>query len=143
MSFRERLYRFMQGRYGKDDLSNFCVWTGLALYVISLFFFRYPITQCIIYLFSTAFLAISIFRTLSKNHLKRQIENQRYLRLKNKLSAFFRLQKDKFKERKTHAFRRCPHCKAVMRLPRRRGKHGVNCPACRRHFKVFIWFGKK
>jgi hypothetical protein len=30
----------------------------------------------------------------------------------------------------------CPHCKANLRLPRKKGKHSVVCPRCKERFEV-------
>lgn len=37
---REKLYRFMQGRYGTDKLNQFIFYVELILLVLSLFFRR-------------------------------------------------------------------------------------------------------
>ena len=38
MRMREKLYRFMQGRYGTDKLNQFLFYLELILLVLSLFF---------------------------------------------------------------------------------------------------------
>lgn len=32
----------------------------------------------------------------------------------------------------------CPYCLQKMRLPNKKGKHGVDCPKCKNHFMVKI-----
>ena len=44
--------------------------------------------------------------------------------------------KTMFKDRKTHVFKKCPQCKAMIRLPKRKGSHEVICPKCGREFKI-------
>ncbi|MFR2916862.1 MAG: hypothetical protein ACLTKQ_08005 [Acutalibacteraceae bacterium] len=46
--------------------------------------------------------------------------------------------RDKWAFRKTHVFKKCPGCKAVLRLPRKKGKHTVNCPHCHKNFTVHV-----
>ena len=46
--------------------------------------------------------------------------------------------RDKWTFRKTHVFKKCPGCKAVLRLPRKKGKHTVNCPHCHKNFTVHV-----
>ena len=69
------------------------------------------------------------FRTMSRNIAKRRAENQKFCN-------FFKLRKNKFRDRKTHVYRKCPSCKAVLRLPKAKGKHTVSCPKCKNKFSV-------
>ena len=143
MSFRERIARFMQGRLGADDLFWFLFFSSIGCSLLS-FFFRWSyVLYSIIYGLSVVLLILSIVRMLSRNITKRRIENQRYLRLREKVRAFWRLQINRIRECKTNVYRRCKGCKATLRLPRKRGRHGVKCPCCQNRFRVYIWFGKK
>ena len=131
MKFRERAARFMAGRYGMDQLARALLWVYLALLIISLFLrpFLYVALALMIYL---------IWRMLSKNLGKRQAENQKYLRLSHRITGWFSLQRRKWKERKDYRYRRCPHCRATLRLPNRKGAHVVNCPKCHQDFNIKI-----
>ena len=71
----------------------------------------------------------SFYRTMSRNIYKRRKENERFC-------GFFKLRKNKFRDRKTHVYRKCPKCKAVLRLPKAKGKHFVNCPRCKNRFQT-------
>ncbi len=133
MRIREALARFMSGRYGNDDLNKLFFWLYLILIVANLF-----IRSSIIYFVSLIIVFLWIFRSFSKNMYKRQAENQKYLVLKNKIMSFFKLQKNKWRDRKTHVYRRCDSCKAVIRLPRVKGTHTVECPKCHKDFKVKV-----
>ncbi len=131
MKFRDKMMRFMAGRYGVDQLSRALLWVYLALAVAGIFFD----------LFHLAALAVVVwmfFRIFSKNVYKRQLENQKYLRFSGKVKGWFSLQKKKVTERKTHRYRTCPHCKATLRLPNKKGKHTVCCPKCKQDFDVKI-----
>ena len=46
--------------------------------------------------------------------------------------------RNRWRDRKTHVYHRCPHCRAMLRLPRRPGFHGVTCPRCSRHFDMTV-----
>lgn len=136
MSFREKLYRFMYGRNGTDALCRALLVLYLILLVINLFIPR-PYT----WYFSILELALGgyiIFRTLSRNLYKRRRENQWYLKHENRVKGFFALQKNKWRDRKTHVYRSCKHCKKTLRLPRVKGKHTVCCPCCGRRFDVKV-----
>lgn len=137
MKFKERLYRFMYGRYGGDDLSKFILGVIIALAVISIFVTN-PIARILIYLIYVALLVWDFFRMFSKNIYKRQKENAVYMRLKNKVVEWFKYLSNKWKYRKTHVYKKCPTCKSKLRLMRKKGSHTVKCPKCSNNFSVKI-----
>ena len=83
---------------------------------------------------SYALLVWGIFRMLSRNIPRRRAENDRFLRFWGPVKAKFRLQKDKWKSRKTHKFFNCPSCKKNLRVPRGKGKIQITCPKCGERF---------
>ena len=131
MKFRERFARFMAGRYGVDALNQGLMILYFVLLVAGLFW--WPIT-----VLGYAALVWLVFRMFSRNIYKRQQENLKYLKVKNKFTGFWGLQKRKWQDRKTHRYRKCPHCKATVRLPFKKGKHTVCCPKCKTDFQVKI-----
>ena len=82
ISMREKFMRFMQGRYGVDELGRFM--TGLSLVIIVLDMFTR--SRVLNILFWVLFVLI-YYRMFSKNWSKRQLENQRYLNLKYKVHS--------------------------------------------------------
>ena len=68
--------------------------------------------------------------------MARRKENDFVFGIFRRIKGFFKLQKNKFKDRKTHVYRKCPKCKAVLRLPKAKGKHTVVCPRCKNRFEV-------
>ena len=141
MRLKERLYRFMYGRYGGDDLSQFLVGVLIALCVIDIFveifietwFISLPLT-----LLRLGLAAWIFFRIFSKNICMRQKENFAFLRIKRKIKEFFQYLKNKWKYRKTHVYKKCPSCKSKLKLPRKKGIHNVKCPKCSNNFSVKI-----
>ena len=131
MKFRMWLARLMAGRYGVDQLGRALLWIYLGLAIAALIFRP-------LYYVSLALMVWMMFRIFSKNIYKRQLENQKYLRLSGKVKGWFGLQKNKVRDRKTHRYRHCPYCKATLRLPNKKGKHTVCCPKCRKDFQVKI-----
>ena len=132
MRFRDRVVRFMYGRYGADQLGKTLVWISLAFSIAGMF--SLPIFS----LLSLVLLIWMTMRMFSKKIYKRQKENAVYLRLTAKPKNWFKLQKNKMRDRKTHVYKKCPHCKATLRLPKKKGKHIVCCPKCRKDFEVKI-----
>ncbi len=131
MKFRERLARFMYGRNGIDPLGRALLWLYLILAIVALFFEP-------MHLFVFAVMVWMFFRIFSKNIVKRQKENAIYLRLAAKPKNWIRVQRNRFRDRKTHCYKKCPYCKVTLRLPKKRGKHTVCCPKCRKDFEVKI-----
>ena len=133
MRFREKLARFMAGRYGTDRLYHFLIVICFVLIVVNLF-----ARSFIISLVELVILAYSAFRVLSRNIYKRQQENLKFIKLIDKPTKFYNLQKCKMRDRKTHVYKKCPSCKNNLRLPKQKGKHTVVCPCCKHRFDVRI-----
>ena len=132
-SLRDRLYSFMYGRYGGDALGRALLVCYLILFVPNLI-----LRSSTIYLLGYALIVYALFRMLSKNITARRRENDWYLKRKGSVRTFFALQKNKWRDRKTHVYHRCPHCKSTLRLPRVKGSHTVNCPRCHTRFDMKI-----
>lgn len=134
-SFRYKLQQFFYGRNGPDTLYNVCVWVSFAFAVAGVF------TPGIVgYIFFGIYFLLfgySIFRLLSKNVYRRQRENAAFTGFFDKIKKKFRFWKTRIKD-KDHTYRKCPHCKSQLRLPKKKGKHSVRCPRCRNEFDVRI-----
>ena len=126
----------MYGRNGIDSLGVALLVTAAILSVVDIFFRFNPYAYYIISLVRSVLVLLFILRALSKNLYKRQRENQVFIRIWGKAKGFFKLQKNRVRDRKTHIYRSCPHCKAQLRLPRRKGKHTVRCPKCNYRFDI-------
>lgn len=143
MRWRDKLIRFMYGRYGYDKLSFFMFCAYFAIFIIRTFLAFSSssvirVISLVLLFFSFALLALIIFRFLSKNIYARQRENAVYLRLSKPVKEFFKRTFNRIKYIKTHRYRKCPHCKIFLRLPRKKGKHTVKCPRCGKNFDVNI-----
>ncbi len=125
---RERIYRFMQGRYGNDKLNQFLMIVALVCMVVSLFgpnFF---------YLLALALLVYVYYRMFSRKIYARSAENQRYLQLEYKVKGYLGKKKREFQQRKTHRIFKCPNCRQKIRVPKGHGKIEVRCPKCKTTF---------
>ncbi len=131
--FTNRMRRSMYGRYGSDTLGTvvMTVCAGIVLLhtVLSLFGVGSPFFDLLVFLIAGSLVIWTICRMLSRKIDKRRAENQKFC-------AFFRLRKSKFRDRKTHVYRKCPSCRATLRLPKAKGKHSVVCPRCKNRFQV-------
>ena len=128
-NFLERLrYKtacFMYGRYGNDELTKFLLILGLVLMIIS-----WLPRLAWVYLLAAAVLAWSLMRSFSRKLDRRRRELDRYLKIKNKIVNFFKLRRNKWRDRKTHVYFKCKKCKAVLRVPRGKGSIIVTCTRC-------------
>ena len=120
----------MIGRNGPDQLSRFLSFAALGVLILGLFI-RSPLLSVL----CLALLIWSYFRMFSRNIPRRRAENERYLALKNKVTGYFHSLLDRWRQRKDYAFFRCPGCKAMLRVPRGKGKIRVTCRKCGNAFE--------
>ena len=125
---KEKFIRFMQGRYGVDQLSKFILILGLVFVVISALFNN--ALSLLTYILGWVMVIYCYFRIFSRNIPKRYAENQAYLAKKYKIRNFFGKQKNIWQQRKTHHIYTCPSCKQKIRIPKGKGKIEVRCPKC-------------
>ena len=118
---RERLARFMIGRNGNDQLNRFLLLADVVLLLLASLLGRTALGS-LLYLLVLALLGLTYFRMLSRDVYKRRSENESYLRRKQQFLSRLRVFKERWKQRKDYKFFTCPSCKAVMRVPRGRGK---------------------
>ncbi len=123
----------MTGRYGVDELYVALVWLLLGLMIINTFIRSLILSAC-----GTALTVIIIIRFLSRNIPARMRENNAYLRLRNPIKNWLNWQKDRLRDIKTARYRKCPGCRAIIKLPNKKGKHTTSCPRCGRRFDVHI-----
>ena len=127
------LRNLMYGRNGTDKLCYVLLVLYVLLWISSIVVaqFRLVIAVYVITALQLLVLFYWIFRVFSRNVVKRRREVDRFF-------GFFRNKRNRFRDRKTHVYKKCPHCKAMLRLPKKKGKHTVCCPACRERFSVKI-----
>lgn len=132
--FVQRLAQFFAGRYGLDALGKCLLVVYFVLVVVNSFVGFWPLL-----LLELALMVLWLWRVLSRNIPARVRENEWFLNHTTGLCRFWRLQQNRWRDRKTHVYRTCPHCKAVVRLPKsKKGSHACDCPRCRREFSVKI-----
>ncbi len=148
-----KFMEFMRGRNGSDELYYAMIILSIALDIGDWF-----INSRLYSIFALAFFILTMFRFFSKNLYQRQKENTKFLsiiskirgqdfkrnpydvtpkkpsKIKKKIDGY----KMRFRDRKTHVFKKCPGCDAVIRLPKKKGEHTVCCPRCSQDFKVKI-----
>lgn len=131
--FRDAVERFFYGRNGMDELGQFTFGLYMVMLVLNIF-----TRNVFFYWLDMLLVIVFLFRCLSKNLTKRQDENRRYLEKQDVFLRWQRIQKRRWTDRKTHVYRKCPHCGTTIRLPKVKGKHTTNCPKCHKDFDVNV-----
>lgn len=133
MRLRDRLQRFMYGRYGNDQLGMFCFAAYAVIWIVSMMF-RRTWTGVVLTVIDYLIVLTYFFRFFSRNIVQRQKENRIFLSVKNRIKNFFKFQRLRFVERNgVKKLYRCPKCHQVIRVPKGRGKIAITCPKC--HFE--------
>ena len=121
---KEKLYRFMMGRYGNDTLN----YVLLGTYIVSSFF-----KGIIFKAFGLILFGFALFRCFSRNIWKRRNENEVFLQATKPIRQQIKAIMNNFKDKERKYFV-CPSCQQLVRVPRHRGKIEITCPSCRKHF---------
>lgn len=139
MNFKQKLIAFMYGRYGIDSLYYALLCAYCVLTVILAF--RLPLIVRLVFTALQLFSIVCMFyRFLSRNHAKRRHENEVFLRYWQPAKKKLVLWKNMIRDVKNYRYKTCPHCKATLRLPKRKGEHTVVCPCCKERFTVKVRF---
>ena len=126
---RNAIQRLMYGRYGNDQLNLFLMGLYLLLYLVFIF-----VRIELLYWVGFALLFITLFRMLSRNIPRRQMENARFMRAAGPLLSWIHLRRT-IRRDKEHVYFKCPSCGQRLRVPRGRGKITVTCRGCGASFQ--------
>lgn len=130
-TMKEKLMRFMQGRYGVlDAFGKFLLIAGLVLAFVLQLLAGDHMIGVIFYLLGWACLIYAYFRMFSRNVRKRYDENVRFLNKTARIRGFFKGQKNLMAQRKEYHIYTCPGCKQKIRIPKGKGKIEIRCPKC-------------
>lgn len=125
---KERIAKFMAGRYGNDQLGRALLVIDVILLLLASMF-----SESLGALFTPLAVILLVFiyyRMLSRNIYKRQEENGKYLRFKYKITSKLKVLKERWVQRKEYKFFTCPSCRTTLRVPRGRGKIKIVCRKC-------------
>lgn len=122
---REKLIRFMSGRYGFDSLGKATLITALVMMILSSFF-----DSLILSLLSWILIFYTYFRLFSRNIYRRSAENQIYLAKTRRIRTWGATRKHRLEQRRIYHIYRCPSCRQKIRIPRGKGRIEIRCPKC-------------
>ena len=123
---KERMQRFMAGRYGNDQLNQFIFIVAIISMVLEII-----TRQSLFYTLTLVLLILAYVRVFSRNINKRYEENMKFLQKKDAILNKFRKQKYYAAQRRNFHIYTCPQCKQKIRIPKGKGKISITCPKCR------------
>ena len=126
---KERMQRFMAGRYGNDQLNQFIFIVAIISMVLEII-----TRQSLFYTLTLVLLILAYVRVFSRNINKRYEENMKILQKKDAILNKFRKQKYYAAQRRNYHIYTCPQCKQKIRIPKGKGKISITCPKCRTSF---------
>ena len=126
---KERMQRFMAGRYGNDQLNQFILIVAIISMVLEII-----TRQSLFYTLTLVLLILAYVRVFSRNINKRYEENMKFLQKKDAILNKFRKQKYYAAQRRNFHIYTCPQCKQKIRIPKGKGKISITCPKCRTSF---------
>ena len=127
---RERIARFMAGRYGTDTYNRFIMAVAIVVIILSLF-----VGRGLLYYAALGLIIYGYYRMLSRNIAARYQENERFLKRTEKIRRLLRINRMKIEQRGAYSFFKCPGCGQQVRVPRGRGHIRITCPKCRHEFE--------
>ena len=125
---REKLQRFMMGRYGNDHFNRFLMIVAMVCLVISF------VGPNLFYTIGLLVMIYAYYRMFSRQIYKRAAENQKYLQKEMKVRGLLQRKKNEFSQLKDFHIYKCPQCKQKIRVPRGRGKIAITCRKCGNEF---------
>ena len=128
-NLRMKFMRFMQGRNGVDQLSQFLNVIVMILLIVSIF-----TKNVILDWLPFVLMGYMYFRIFSKNIPKRSMENQKFCNMRYDFAVKKNKWVKEWEQRKIYRFFRCPMCHQKVRVPKGRGKICITCPKCRQEF---------
>lgn len=126
---KEKFYRFMQGRYGIDQLNSFLMIVCVICFIVNMF-----IGSIVLTFIAYGTWLFVIFRMFSKNIYARNRENDKYLNFFSPLSRWLKLNLMS-KQDPSNKYFSCPKCKQMVRVPKGHGTVVVTCPNCQNKFE--------
>jgi DNA-directed RNA polymerase subunit RPC12/RpoP len=129
MQFLQKIFFYMNGRYGMDEFSKALMIAGIIFGALANFIGG-RITASV----GLALIAFGALRPLSKEIENRQKEYRWYIHVKQTIQTKYHRLKNKQVQRKRFKIYKCPECKQKVRVPRGRKKIRITCPTCKHQF---------
>ncbi|MDD3026795.1 MAG: hypothetical protein PHI41_01870 [Erysipelotrichaceae bacterium] len=125
---REKLMRFLYGRYGNDLFNSFLIGLALTLAIMNLF-----VNSSWLFYPSYGLMLYSLFRSFSRKYQNRRQELNWFLKISLPIREWLRMVGLQLKNRDFRYYR-CKQCRQLTRVPKGRGKIAITCPRCGNKF---------
>jgi predicted RNA-binding Zn-ribbon protein involved in translation (DUF1610 family) len=116
--FKDKVTKFINGRYGMDDLGKAILVASMIGYVAGVL-----IQNSLLALLGMIGFLFFFGRVLSGDHWERSEENRKYL-------SYIKLWQLRYENRKTARIYMCKSCGRYIRVPKGKGKIQITCPGC-------------
>lgn len=117
--------KLMKDRYGGDQLTLVLLLASVILTLVG------RLTKIsVLGLLSYLPLGYAAYRMLSKDIEKRRLENYKFSIFVSPIYGKYKGIQNKFKERKTYKYFKCPACNSELKVPKGKGKIKITCPKC-------------
>ena len=126
---KEKLMRFMYGRYGFDSLGKFTLAAAIILSLLSGWRDSFLLS-----LLSWACLISTYIRMFSRNISRRFQENQKYEAMRFHTVEFFTRLRFRIDQARHYHIYKCPGSGQKIRIPRGKGRVSIHCPKCGKDF---------
>ena len=130
---KEKLQALVEGRNGLDMWNYIIIVVDVLLIAASILTNSY-LPLVIAFLLIVLFL----FRALSRNLERRRKENRFFADTSLAIVRQHKLNAMRWKDRRTHVYKKCPACRKVLRVKRRKGRKDIHCPYCHNDFQIVI-----
>lgn len=125
---KNKLNKFFEGRQGMDELSKALFWSGLVLFILSLFIGDFlSILGSFVKIFAIMMLVYCFIRAFSRKLSQRDAENYIYINWISGKKRKYEAYKDRRSQSKGFKFFKCPSCGAYLRVPKGKGNIHIKC----------------
>lgn len=128
---KEKLYNFLKGRNGADQLTKFLLYLSISLMLLGTLLDLYLIN-----FMSLLVILYANFRVFSKNIKNRVKENQKFILYLNKIRNVFIKNKNRVFGKDGYKYFECSYCKQELRVPKGKGNLNIKCPKCNNLQKI-------
>jgi DNA-directed RNA polymerase subunit RPC12/RpoP len=118
--WKNKFSKFLNGRYGVDELGRAMSLFGVIVYIVGVL-----LKNAGLALVGMTILLVFAFRALSGDKWDRSDENRKYM-------SYLKLWKLRYENRKMSRVYLCDRCGRYIRVPKGRGKIQITCPGCGR-----------
>lgn len=134
MDFRFR--EFMRGRNGMDKFNSLLLTLSIFFALLSVIMEIFFQGRGNLWVLAAVCLAFGLFRFLSRNVGRRQLENQSFLQLWSRVEVWWSRIWIRLRTKRQFVVLTCPGCRLKQRVPRGKGRVRVHCKRCSKTFEA-------